>query len=366
MDHPDKIRFEHDFTDRQFVKYLLDSILEYKKNNMKILFSENNPITGEVVKTLDETYKLQCEYYIIDNSSSPVSLTGNVVFYNSLIDFEKEREALDVIVCVSADSKKVHAFFYETQGNPKLFKTPFIYKIRGSETYPLLNEQDLWKEFGIADTHVFITSQFDNGLFESIYRYSLTKVRRKCQVRDAYDLFSCLEQCDSVSGDIIEFGTFEGHSGLLIAEYIKRRNLNKRLFLCDTFDKFPGVDCGIDRWWSNLDIKNFDFTHVKAIFEPYEFVKLVKGEFEKTIHHIPSDRFSFAFVDCDSYEATRFAADYVYPKLSTGGCMVFEDYGHHNLVGARRAVDEFIAGKGNKIFSFFSFFSGLKIVVKLA
>jgi predicted O-methyltransferase YrrM len=265
---------------------------------------------------------------------------------------------------VSTLSKRIYAFFGEIQKFPVLSEIPFIYKVRGCETYPLLDEQDQWKELGIAEKHVYLTNQFDDGLFEDIYRYSLTKVKRKCQIRDAYDLFQCLEQSKDIAGDIIEFGTYEGHSGLLMAEYIKKKNLPKKLYLCDTFKEFPKFDYGIDKPWSHFHNKNFNFAHVKSIFKPYEFVTFVKGDFRETLRHIPCDSFSFAYVDCDSYEATRFVSDFIYPKLSAGGCIVFEDYGHHSLLGARRAVDEFTTENRNNLFSFFSFFSGLKIVIK--
>lgn len=125
---------------------------------------------------------------------------------------------------------------------------------------------------------------------------------------------------------------------MLLAEYIKRRNLNKKLYLCDTFEYFSEVHYGIYKPWTNIHSEDFNFAQVKSLFEPYRFVNLIKGEFEKIVNCIPSNQFSFAHIDCDTYSATHFVTDFIYPMISVGGIMVFEDYRHHELLEARKLL----------------------------
>jgi hypothetical protein len=40
--------------------------------------------------------------------------------------------------------------------------------------------------------------------------------------------------------------------------------------------------------------------------------------------------------------------EHLYPRLSVGGVLIIDDYGHWE--GARRAVDEFIEAKGLRLF----------------
>ena len=266
-------------------------------------------------------------------------------------------------VCIAmAKSSLIHSATREVNKVPELSGAPIIYKVRGSETYPIYQQFDQIRNRKMTRDHVFITSDFDDGVFEDIYRYSITKVRLKCQARDAHDLYQCLKNITKVDGDIMEFGSYQGHSGLIMAEYVKRMGLNKQIYLCDTFKGFPLEPLGIDEFWNNTH--HGDYSGVDALFEPYDFVNLVKGDFTKTAPKLACDKLCLAMIDCDSYRGTKFAANHVWPKLSKGGIMICEDYGHHVLLGARVAMDEFYEKHSDEMFTFFSFFSGLRIMVK--
>jgi hypothetical protein len=46
-------------------------------------------------------------------------------------------------------------------------------------------------------------------------------------------------------------------------------------------------------------------------------------------------------LDTDWYQSTRHELAHLYPRLSCGGALIIDDYGHWQ--GARAAVDEFFA-----------------------
>jgi hypothetical protein len=56
-------------------------------------------------------------------------------------------------------------------------------------------------------------------------------------------------------------------------------------------------------------------------------------------------RFALVHVDVDLYEPTRAAFEFFYPRMSPGGVMVCDDYGFASCPGARKALDEFFAGR---------------------
>jgi len=348
--------FTPDFTDKQFENYLYEEILKKAiKNDSYIVFSELNYVAISLAERLRK-YGLRLG--VISAKVVKALEHDEVRHFSSLAEITKTGVPIHGIVITNPSSKVVHQIFTELRKISALENVLLIFKIRDRDTYPLLTEFDQYPDF------VFVTSQFDDGLFEDIYRYSLTKVTRKCQVRDAYDLFQCLQHTKHMDGDIIEFGSFQGHSGLLMAEFIKRKKIEKKLYLCDMFDKFPNESLGVDKIWSGTHI--VDFSNVKNLFEPYNFVSLIRGDFKNTVYEIPSKKFAFVMIDCDSYRATRFVADFIFPKLVQGGMILFEDYGHGPCLGARMAVDEFLAVNKDSIFSIFSFFSGVLVVVKLA
>jgi hypothetical protein len=52
-------------------------------------------------------------------------------------------------------------------------------------------------------------------------------------------------------------------------------------------------------------------------------------------------------LDTDWYEGTRHELEQLYPRLSPGGALILDDYGHYE--GARRAVDEYLDATGESI-----------------
>jgi hypothetical protein len=53
-------------------------------------------------------------------------------------------------------------------------------------------------------------------------------------------------------------------------------------------------------------------------------------------------------LDTDWYESTRHELEHLYPRLAAGGVLIIDDYGHWQ--GARRAVDEYLAATGARLF----------------
>lgn len=53
----------------------------------------------------------------------------------------------------------------------------------------------------------------------------------------------------------------------------------------------------------------------------------------------------FVYVDMDTYQSTRDAIEFFWPRLVPGGKMVFDDYGWEPCAGVRKAVDEFVASR---------------------
>lgn len=231
----------------------------------------------------------------------------------------------------------------------------FVYKIDARLTYPLLHRYDELRSFD------FVASVFDDGEFERIYERSLESVPRKCEVRDAQDLYQLLLQVRGVPGAAAEFGSYRGHSGFIIAETLRRLGGGKRLYLCDTFDRFPAETLGLDTWWSGTHA--VDFEAVRRAFSAFDFVTLVKGEFEATVGSIAEPAFSFVHVDCDAYRSVGFLLRWLAPRMSRGGVIAVEDYGHDWCLGARLACDEFLR-ETDDFFAFFSGFSGVMVLYR--
>ena len=70
-------------------------------------------------------------------------------------------------------------------------------------------------------------------------------------------------------------------------------------------------------------------------------VKLIKGKVEDTIPDLAPSQISLLRLDTDWYESTRHELIHLFPRLSVGGVLILDDYGHWQ--GSRKATDEYFA-----------------------
>jgi hypothetical protein len=75
---------------------------------------------------------------------------------------------------------------------------------------------------------------------------------------------------------------------------------------------------------------------------PASRIHLVKGPVEQTMPEQAPERLALLRLDTDWYESTRHELIHLYPRLSRGGVLIIDDYGHWE--GCRKAVDEYFSG----------------------
>lgn len=233
--------------------------------------------------------------------------------------------------------------------------------------YLVLPDTDsaFFKQHDHEKPHTYIAPWLSQGPdFFAIYDESLKHFPEKCALRDYLDLAQCLQTlvANEIPGDIAEFGSYQGHSGYLIAQTLAALGSDKRIYLFDMFDHFPTEPLGIDDFWNATH--PVDFASVKAKFSALPNVTLIQGDFTQTFSTSGIEQLALAYVDCDSYRATLALIEQIFPtKLSPGGAMIFEDYGHPALLGNRVAVHDGFAGRKNTL-QFYSAFSGFYCVFK--
>jgi len=221
-----------------------------------------------------------------------------------------------------------------------------------------------WDHHSAADFVSPLLVRHGTGFFD-IYAESLKLFRQKTEIRDFLDLCQLLESVHArgVRGNIAEFGSYRGHSGWLTSRVLEYLGSDATLFMFDMFDNFPREDVGIDGFWSGTH--QVDIDTVRAKFSDRPNVELVQGDFTQTLARTTTGPLALAFIDCDSYRATRYLLPELWNgRLEDGGVVVLEDYGHAALLGNRVAVHEFFDSRSDA-FTFFSQFSGLFIATKL-
>ncbi|MDJ0723278.1 MAG: TylF/MycF/NovP-related O-methyltransferase [Desulfobacterales bacterium] len=264
------------------------------------------------------------------------------------------------VICTYTDIRRTGAVARLILQDPVLGRLTFEYVTFPRDSYATLERHT---ETTAADL-VSPLPGYPVDVF-ALYEEALKHFEKKCDIRDFMDLCQLLKNTldNGIDGDFAEFGSFRGHSGYLMASLLAKFGVSKTLYLFDTFSAFPQESFGIDQFWSQSH--PVDFAAVQAKFEAFPFVRFVQGDFTRTFDDSGIQRLALAYVDCDAYRSTAYLIRRIYPEvLSPGGIMVFEDYGHAQLLGNRVAVDDYFSNRSGCV-SFFSQFSGSFIVIKI-
>jgi len=150
----------------------------------------------------------------------------------------------------------------------------------------------------------------------------------------------------NIPGDVVECGAARGGSASLMGLTLKRLGANRTLWIFDTFEGLPpptnkDPDWEIAQLYTGSCRGNMSEVH--ALLEHLGILaqsKLVKGLFQETLPTCGLERISVLHLDGDWYESLKVCLNHLYDRVSPGGVIQIDDYGHWK--GARQAVDEFL------------------------
>ena len=164
---------------------------------------------------------------------------------------------------------------------------------------------------------------------------------------------------NNIPGDFVECGVWRGGSMMAVAHTLLRLgDTSRRLYLFDTFEGMPkpgekdisfrGEDASIT--WRELnrgDANGWCYASLEEVRRNmlslgYEADKIhfVKGTVEQTLPSAAPDSIAMLRLDTDWYTSVRHELDHLFPRLTRGGVIIVDDYGHWE--GARQATDEYI------------------------
>ena len=183
-----------------------------------------------------------------------------------------------------------------------------------------------------------------------------------------------------VPGALVECGVWRGGSMMAAAMTLLDLGVDDRdLHLFDTFTHMP--EPGEEDWAHTGEhaseileqvrdseaFRYLDFDGVRRNLlgtgYPEDRIHFVPGMVEDTIPGAAPDRIAFCRLDTDWYASTRHELEHLWPRISPGGVLLVDDYGH--FLGCRQAVDEHLRAHGPDLFLHRIDYSG-RLVVKPA
>lgn len=150
-------------------------------------------------------------------------------------------------------------------------------------------------------------------------------------------LLQCMKEVveNEIPGDFIETGVWRGGATIFMKGFLTAfEDRERRVWVADSFEGFPPTSRG-----NELSCNNENYPHlavsletVKSNFSKYQLldnqVVFLKGFFSETLPVAPIEKLAILRLDGDLYASTMDALESLYPKLSVGGYIIIDDFGH--------------------------------------
>ena len=153
---------------------------------------------------------------------------------------------------------------------------------------------------------------------------------------------------NNIEGDLIETGVWRGGAVIYMKAVLEALgDNNRKIYAADSFEGLPKPD--IKKYKADENDIHHSFTQlsigeeiVKNNFKKYDLmddrILFLKGWFADTLPVAPINKLSLLRLDGDMYGSTMDAIRPLYPKLSSGGFLIVDDY---HLKGCRLAIDDY-------------------------
>ena len=144
--------------------------------------------------------------------------------------------------------------------------------------------------------------------------------------------------------NVIEFGAFKGGTSVFMATVLQEMAPSAKVYALDTFGGMPPTDKAVDAHnTGDFSTASLDFLNEQIRLRQLTNLVPVKGLFQETFPCLPTGlRFGLAHIDADIYSAIKYAQDAVWPRMTRGGYVVYDDADVSSALGATEAVEELI------------------------
>lgn len=157
-----------------------------------------------------------------------------------------------------------------------------------------------------------------------------------------FELWSLVEQTRKLDGSLIEIGVWRGGTGALIAKKASLCSITDSVYLCDTFAGVVKVS-DKDSTYKGGEHSDTSQQTVESLIKNLGLanVRILKGVFpNETSRLVERDTFRFCHIDVDVYQSAKDIVEWIWPRMVTGGVIVYDDYGFIGCDGIRDYVNE--------------------------
>jgi hypothetical protein len=177
---------------------------------------------------------------------------------------------------------------------------------------------------------------------------------------------------NNIEGALVECGCGNGHYEVSWIEKLKERNEVRQIYMYDTFAGLtepsekdytvadtvlpPMTEEEVRNWWLEAKISEtenkiclFPLNETQARLSTLgygdENLHYVVGDVRQTLLDVANlpEKIAVLRLDTDWYDSTKIELEALFPRVSSGGVVIFDDYNHWN--GQREATNEYFASR---------------------
>jgi O-methyltransferase len=146
-------------------------------------------------------------------------------------------------------------------------------------------------------------------------------------------------------GDFVECGCYKGYTTSVLCDLLDWKTTGRTFWLYDLFNP-----SGADGEGGRMTHHSEDLhRHVVDRFAALDSVKVIKGRVPDSFAQGSPEQIAFLHIDMNNAHAEVSAMETLFPRVSPGGVVIFDDYGWDVYKDQKAAHDAFLAPLGYHI-----------------
>jgi O-methyltransferase len=173
--------------------------------------------------------------------------------------------------------------------------------------------------------------------------YDRVRTNTLVDVYRCYELWQLAHQMGPESGHILEVGTWRGGTAAILGVAAQGSRTERHLWIADTFAGVVKTNSAIDTLYKGGEHSDTSEVLVRDFLQSLDITNytILTGIFpDETGHRFPNERIGLCHIDVDAYDSAGDVFRWVWPRISLGGVVVFDDFGFWGCEGVSQLVNE--------------------------
>lgn len=141
----------------------------------------------------------------------------------------------------------------------------------------------------------------------------------------------------NISGDVAECGVYKGGSARLLSTIFD----DKKILLFDSFSGMMEDDSYPEGHHKTGEFSDTSLESVKDYLNDKNNCYFYDGWFPQSAKFLTDQTFCFVHADFDLYQSTKSCVEIFWPRLNSGGIILFDDYDWIPCPGVNQTIKEY-------------------------